>query len=638
MKHLPGTILRVDLSLGAIEKQPMTEDLRLKFIGGRGVSVKILFDEVGPDVHPLSPENRLILSAGLFSGTRAPSPARFNVTSKSPLTGYLGDANGGGNFGPALRKAVIDNIVVRGKASEPVYLWIDDDKVEIRPARHLWGKNIRETEAIIREELGDKRVRVAAIGQAGENLVSIANVVNEERSASRMGVGAVMGSKNLKAVAVRGTGEVPLFDAAKFNQRAKELQKQVAGSKVYDTWRNEVATAGTYLTDKVGFLAAKNFQVSGGFDGIENFEPKAVTAEFTHGSVACFGCMIGCGKKFEVKDGPYAGEWGNKIEEGCITPCGPVCGNSNIASLFKLNNMGNQLGVDTLEFGQAMGVVMEWFENGIVTEKDLDGISMTWGNHEALVKMMEKVAFRQGVGDIFADGIVRAAPKFGKEAEKYVSHSKGAVMAGIEMRMIKGAVLGFATGTRGADHLRGLVPAEFPGIPAMTPEEAEARFGTREVLDHSSYKKAAAVIYYQHEFLVPDLFEICRFLIRGRPGSDAFSLGNLLELYRYATGIELDEKGIHTIAERVYNVERAFSCREGVRRKDDHLVGKWMDGPVPTGPFKGETIDPDKFEKMLDEYYRLRGWNSDGVPTERKLKELGLADVAASLASCGAYS
>ena len=488
-----------------------------------------------------------------------------------------------------------------------------------------------KAEASIKEELDDKRVRVAAIGQAGKNLVRIANVVHEERSASRTGMGAVMGSKNLKAVAVRGTKEPELFDPDGFNRLAKELQQRIAKSEEYVRTRTHSGWSGTYGTDKVGFLAVKNFQQAGGFEGIDNYNPDKLLAQFFTGNVACFGCPIGCGKKFEVKDGPYAGEWGNKCEEGAWSPLGPVCGNDNPSSIFKMNNMGNQLGIDSIEFGQAMAVVMEWYEKGIVTKKDLDGLSMTWGNHEAMVQMMEKVAFRQGVGDILSDGIVRAAPKFGKEAEKYVSHCKGMVMAGIDPRMMKGSALGFATGTRGACHLRSLVPVEFSSYPMMTSEEAEAKFGNREVLEFGSYKKAAALIYYQHVSLIPDLLEICRFLFGLGAGTKTFSYNNLLELYACATGIQNDEKDMLTIAERVFNVERAFSCREGVRRKDDHLIGKWVEGFVPNGPFKGERIDLEKWEEMLDDYYRLRGWDDNGVPTMEKLKELGLEDATKDL-------
>jgi aldehyde:ferredoxin oxidoreductase len=638
MKSLEGTLLRVDLSNGKIEKQPIEEDLRLNYVGGRGINVKILFDEVGPEVNPFSPENRLIFGSGLLSGTSAPCAARFNVTTKSPLTGIVGDANGGGHFGPALRKAGADHVVFMGKADEPVYLWIDDGKVEIKSARHLWGKNIRETETIIKEELGDKKVRVASIGQAGENLVRIANVVHEERSASRTGVGAVMGSKNLKAVAVRGTKEVSLFDPDGFNRLTKELHQRISQSKDYEHYRVNGGSAGTFATDRAGFLSIRNFQKAGGFEEIGNFDPKKVAPEFYKGNVRCFKCPIGCGKKFEVKDGPYAGEWGNKIEEGAFTPVGPVCGNSNIASIFKMNNMGNQLGIDLIEFGGAMAVVMEWFEKGIVSSEDLDGISLTWGNHEGMVKMMEKIAFRQGVGNILSDGIVRAAKKFGKEAEKYVSHSKGMVLAGIEPRSLKGTALGIATGSRGADHLRAMVPVEFPAFPLMKPEEAEALFGSREVMEPGSYKKGAATIYFQNFYVIKDLFEICTFLVGLGKGTSAFSHDDLFELYRLATGIETDEEKMLTIGERVYNIERAYSCREGMGRKDDYLVGKWGEGSVPNGPYEGEEIDPQKWEEMLDEYYRLRGWDKNGTPTPEKLKELGLDNVADSLKKAGAYS
>ena len=633
-----GTILRVDLGSGTIERHLMDEHLCKNFVGGRGISAKLLFDEVGPEIEPLSPYNKLIFSCGPLSGTSAPSPARFHVTGKSPLTGIMGNSNAGGYFGPAMKRAGFDHLVIQGKAQEPVYLWINDNKIEIKSARHLWGKNIREAEAQIKEELGDRRVRVAAIGQAGENLVSIANIIHEERSASRTGMGAVMGSKNLKAVAIRGTKDVQLFDPDGFNRLAKEFQQRIAKSDKYEHFRKNGGSTGTYATDKAGFLAIRNFQQTGGFEGIENFNPKNVAPQFYISNKPCFKCPIGCGKKFEVKEGPYAGEWGNKIEEGAFTPLGPVCGNDNIASVFKMNNMGNQLGLDLIEFASGMAVVMEWYEKGIVTEKDLDGIQLTWGNHEAMAKMMEKVAFRQGVGDVLAEGIVKASKQFGKEAETYVSHSKGMVMGGVDSRIMKGTSLGFATSTRGACHLTALVPVEFPAFPVMTKEEAEAKFGTAEVMDPSSYKKASPLIYYQHKSLMCDLFQVCKFLLGLGTGTKDFSFDNLYTLFYLATGVKVNEEEMLTVAERVHNVERAYSCREGLDRKDDRLIGKWADEPVPNGPYKGEMIDSEKWEVMLDEYYRLRGWDENGVPKKEKLKELGLDDVADELEQKEVYS
>ncbi len=632
-----GYVLQADLSGSTIQRKPLDEHLCRQYIGGRGISSRLVFEETGPEVDPLGPENVLIFSCGPLSGTSAPCPARFNVTAKSPLTGIMGNSNGGGYFGPAMKRAGLDHIIITGKAEKPVYLFVDNEKAELKPADHLWGKNIREAETAIKAELGDRKVRVAAIGQAGENLVRIANIIHEERAAARTGMGAVMGSKNLKAVAIRGSGPVSLFDPDGFNRRARDLQRRIGRSNAYDHFRHKGASTGTFSTDKVGFLAVRNFQQAGGFEGIENFEPTKVAKEFYLSNKPCFKCPIGCGKRFEVKQGPYAGEWGNKIEEGAFTPVGPVCGNDNIASIFKLNNLSNQLGIDLIEFGGAMAVLMELNEKGIISAKDLDGIQLTWGNHAAMITMMQRIAFRQGVGGVLSDGIVRAAQSFGPEAEKLVSHSKGMLMVGVDSRIYKGTSLGFATSTRGACHLTALVPVEFPAFPVVKPEEAEALFGTREVTEPTSYKKARPLIYYQHKAYIPDLFQICKFILGLGTGTKDFSYNDLYDLFRLATGVQADEKQILTVTERIFNLERAYACREGLSRKDDHLIGKWADQPVPNGPHKGERIDPDKWEEMLDEYYQLRGWNKNGIPNRDKLYELELDDVAEALEKSGTY-
>ncbi len=633
---MPRTVLRVDLSSETIEKEPLPERLQELYVGGRGINVKLLFDEMPPGADSLGPENRLVFGAGLLSGTAAPCPARFNVTGRSPLTGIVGDSNAGGHFGPALRRAGIDHVVFSGKAAEPVYLWIDNGRAELRKARHLWGKTTRAAEAAIRDELGDRRVRVAAMGPAGENLVRYANVIHQERSAARTGMGAVMGSKNLKAVAVRGSGTVALHDPEGFNSKSRDLMQAVAASNEYGHFKNGSASAGVYVTGKKGFLAVRNFELAGGFEGIEEFNPQKVVEKYYHGKVRCFGCPIGCGRKFRINDGPYAGEWGVKIEEGAFGPVGPVCGNANMDSIFKMNNMGNQLGLDMQEFGQAMAVLMDLHAQGVISEKDTDGIPMTWGNHESLIAMMEKVASREGIGDVLAEGIVRAAPHFGSEAMANVSHAKGMVLPAMDPRMLKGTALGFATSTRGADHLRGLVLCEF--MPIMSPEEARQRFGTAAALEHGSYEKAAPTIYYQHLALIPDLLEVCRFLLGMGQGTGSFGFNDIAELYCLATGRDVGEEGLLEIAERVYNTERAFACREGCRRVDDHLHGKWSRGPVPSGPFKGEELDPQRWEEMLDEYYRLRGWSNEGVPTQEKLQALGVSEVARSLEVAGVYA
>lgn len=633
MAPLTGTLLRVDLSSATTERCPMPEYLRRDYAGGRGINSRLLFEEVGPEVDPLSPENRLIFASGPLSGTAAPCAGRFTVTAKSPQTGILGDANAGGRFGPALKRAGIDHLVISGKSEAPVYLFIDNEKTEIRCARHLKGMDIRRTEALIKEELGDRRVRVAAIGPAGENLVRIAAILHEDRSASRTGVGAVMGSKNLKAVAVRGTGTVPLHDPENFKKLAGELNARIARSPAFTHYRKFAGIGGVVPTNTGGFLAVRNFQQAGEYENIENFSAAAVAGKYYVGSRPCYGCPVGCGNKNRIQDGPFAGEWSYKIEEGAYTPLGPVCGNADMDSIFKMNNMANHLGIDLIEFGQGMATVMEWYEKGIVSREDLDGIEMTWGNSEAMMQMLEKIAFREGIGDILSEGIVRAAPAFGPEAVKCVSHCKGMQMAGIDCRMLKGTALGFATSTRGSDHLRCLVPAEFKWFSKMTPEEAVEKFGTADVLDPLSYNKASAEILYQHQFTITDLMAVCRFA--AREDSPDYAYEDLCRLYSLATGIPTDKTEMLKIAERVQNVERAFLCREGIRRADDWLVGKWGTDPVPNGPYRGERIDPEKWEGMLDDYYRLRGWRPDGVPSREKLSALGIDDVAEALEKAG---
>ena len=374
MNNVFGTILRIDLSSGKIGKEPISESMRRNYGGGRGINSRILFDETGPHVEPLSPENRLIFGSGPLSGTAAPSAARFTVSTKSPLTGILGDANGGGRFGPAMKRAGIDHIIVQGKADKPVYIFIDDDKVTINSAAHLWGKNVRETETLIKEDLGDSRIRIASIGPAGENLVKIASITHEDRSASRTGVGAVMGSKNLKAIAIRGTQKVKLFDPDAFNRLARDLNLRMGASNAFDHFRKFGGIAGLAMSNQGGFLAVRNFEQTGEFEHIDKYDAQKVVDQYYDGSRPCFSCPIGCGNKFKVRDGPYAGEWGYKIEEGAFNPLGPVCGNSDVGSIFKMNNMANHFGIDLIEFGQGMSVV--W--NGLKKELFLKKIWMVF--------------------------------------------------------------------------------------------------------------------------------------------------------------------------------------------------------------------------------------------------------------------
>src|SRR3989338_198194 len=519
-----GTILRVNLSTRKIQKEPLPENLRLNFIGCRGINSRILYDKTGTATKPLSPENKLIFGASPLSGTTAPAAARFTVTAKSPLTGILGDANAGGFFGPELRLAGYDHVIVEGESDGHVYLWINNDRVEIRKARHLWGKNTWETEEGIRGELGDSKIRIASIGQAGENKVLIASVMHEERAAARCGIGAVMGAKKLKAVAVRGTGKREVAKPEEFKNLIKELHKKAAESNLAKSISKFGGTSGTIATNRMGILALKNYNQTAGYAEAEKFDPEKIAAEFFTSSKSCFCCPIHCGKRFEVKEGPFAGEKGNKIEEGCLTPFGPTIHNSYLPSIFKINNMVNQYGIDSLDCGTIIAVAMDWYEQGIINSKDTDGINLTWGNYDAVISLIHKIASREGVGDILAEGIVKAADRIGKGADKFISHSKGMVFGGIDIRIPKGMALCLATSTRGCDHLRGSVPTEF-GTKKVSEEEVIKKYGTTEVMKLNSYSKAPVAIHYQHLAAITDALEICRFASESNGGGLKLEIG-----------------------------------------------------------------------------------------------------------------
>ena len=626
MSGWAGRILLVDLSSGKIEVEVLSPDLKLKYLGGRGINSRLLYEGIKAGIDPLGPENLLIFGTGPLSGTLAPA-SRFTVTAKSPLTGILGDANCGGGFSAELKWAGYDHIVFKGAASKPVYLWIFDDQVEIRDASHLWGKTVPETEIMLKQELGDSEIQFAAIGPAGENQVGLACIIGSNyRGAARTGMGAVMGAKKLKAIAVRGTKGVKVEKPKEFFLLIEELCEKIRNSPIYPRLSVYGTPGLTTLLNERGYCSVRNLQKSGGFEEIDKIDHEALMPFFVK-SKSCVGCIIHCGHFFEIKEGPYAGEKGGGIEFGAIGPFGTHCGISYAPAIFKMANLCNQYGVDVLGFSTILGFAMEWYQRGIITLDDLDGIPLEWGNYEAAIKIFYKMVKREGFGGLLGEGAVRAAAKIGRGAENYITHSKGLEWGHADIRAFKGYALNQATATRGADHLRGIPGGELLGIP---PEEAQKKFGTAEAALPTSYNKARMVLHYQNLCTLADALEICKFNteIIGQ-GIGIEEMGRLLET---ATGVAMSKETLLEVAERIYNVERAFLVREGIRRKDDAVMGKQGQEAVASGPFKGERLDPDKFNQMLDEYYQLRGWDKKtGIPTRKTLEELGLNDIAAEL-------
>jgi len=621
-----GNILKVDLNLGKIEKICLDISVYRMFLGGRGINSKLLYDAVDETTEPFSSENIIVFGSGPLAGTLAPSCSRCTVTAKSPLTGILGDANFGGFFSAHMKKAGYDHIVITGKSDRPVHLVISGDDVQIRDAAHLWGLTIPAAEKVLKKEPGPK-FQHALIGPAGENRVYTACVSHRFNVAGRTGMGAVMGDKKLKAVSVFGKGKVAVAHEERFQQE-REKWRQKIKENPFCKFFGEYGSAGPLdREEEAGILAVKNFSQTCGFERVEQVSAGYLKKYLTR-SHACFVCPVHCIQSFEVTDGPYRGTKGTKMPEGCNSACGPSCGNADPGSLFKLNNLANAYGIDILDFGLLMSVAMDWYENGIITDRDTDNISLNWGNHESMVMMLEKIARREGIGNILADGAVKAARHIGRNAEMYVSACKGMMFGGVDPRVLRGSALCYATASRGGDHLRGGLLYELPskdGKSAMPVSEAEEKFGTADVLMPLSYNKATAANYSQDMYTVSDCLEVCKFITAH--GSDAFgiTLQDMRDMLHAVTGLDMHLDGLRVLANRVFTLERMFLVREGVNREDDFLHGKWTCGPVTGGRYDGAEIDRQKWDEMLEAYYESRGWDGKtGVPKPETLRALGL--------------
>ncbi|MCX5896157.1 MAG: aldehyde ferredoxin oxidoreductase family protein [Proteobacteria bacterium] len=625
-----GQVLRVDLTGGAISSEPLDTNLAHNFIGGRGIYSRILYNEVGPDASSLSPQNVLIFGSSPLSGTAAPSSPRCTVSAKSPLTGILGDANFGGFFSRSMKLAGFDHIVITGRAAAPVFLYINDGRAEIREAQHLWGKTTDATAALLKKQFRGEKVQIACTGPAGEHMVRTACIVHGYNVAGRTGMGAVMGSKQLKAVVIgKGTHTIETANAKELRSVVRHINKKIKSSPFYKMFSTYGMAGPLAIENESGLLAIKNFKQAGGWEHAEDVTSETLARDFYTGSSSCFSCRVGCMKSWEVKEGPYAGLKGTKIPEGCTSYNGPTCGNFYAPSLFKIYSLCNQYGIDVLDFGCLMSYVMEWYEKGIISQEETGGFAFEWGNYESMIAMIPRIAKREGFGAVLADGAVHAAQQVGRGAEKSISHCKGMVLGGVDIRGLKGTALTFATATRGCDHLRGSNMIEIPlgGRAIMSNDEAIRRFGTAHVLEHDSYDKASSTIYFQDIYTLADALQICKF--NTSHNGHGINIQDMAEIYSAVTGVAADEKGMRIIADRIYSVERCFLAREGIRKDDDFLQGKWAEEATVGGAFDGSMLDKEKFKKMLEDYYEMRGWDREtGVPTRKHLTALGLEDIA----------
>lgn len=615
-----GKTLRVDLSKGKIAESALDEELVERFVGGLGIGGKMLFDEVGPDVDAFDPDNRLIFCTGPVTGTIAPSAARYTVVTKSPATGFFGDASAGGNWGPELKFTGYDLIEFVGKSSKPVLLFIQDGKAELKDASHLWGLDARTTERSIIKDSGDRQMKVASIGQAGENLVRIAGIMNEDagRTAARCGVGAVMGSKMLKAVAVRGHQKVPVANEDALRKMSREiigLYRSDERSKSF----HERGTPGFLSTIwEMGEVPAYNW--GKGPDSILPIEKLALPGgydEILSGTRACLACTLGCRRAVNVNEGPYATE--DKVEgpeyEGQAV-FGPNCGVSDIRAVAKANDLCNLYGLDIISAGSAIAFAMECYENGLITKEDTDGVELRFGNQDAMIEMVTKIAKREGFGNILAEGVKKASEKIGKGSERYAIHIKGLEVSMHDPRAFQAWAPHYATAITGGRHTEGLAlhfelePAPQLGIPSLP-----GRFST----EGKGYMAKVAQDWSQ----IYNSMGWCQF------GEMFFAWSrkdNIVLGYNYVTGDEMTISDAMKAGERIFNLRKLFNMRHGATRADDTLPKRLLN--------QAKTVDKGikmvaKLEETLPQYYQARAWDPEtSRPTEQKLEELGLMNEA----------
>lgn len=610
MHGYAGKILRIDLGTKEVKSEITSDELIKNFLGGNGFGTKILFDAVKEGTEPFDEGNVIVIAPGLFNGTPIPTSGKVLFHFKSPLTNGFGDSAMGAPIGAELKFAGYDAVVIAGKAEKPVYIAIDNDDVEIKDASHLWGKDTRVTQEFIKKEFNDLHISVACIGIAGENLVRYACVDCEDRQAGRSGAGTVFGSKNLKAIAVRGTRALNIAEPERLKEIiAKWFKVMVESSAYRDDTLYGTGEFLNWINAEKGAFPTKNWRESV-FKDRKEIDPYYWAPKYSKKNKACFSCIKPCGKLFVIESGKYAGTVVDGPEYETQFSLGSNCGNASVEALAKANELCDLYGVDTISCGGVIGFAMECYERGILTKDELDGIALNFGNADSIPTIVEKIARKEGIGELLAEGVKRVSERIGKGSDEFAIHVKGQEPPAYDVRAIKGLGLAFMTSSRGACHLRSAAYAL----------ELTGKFWKFEGVDRFSAEKKGYEIKSMEDFMaVYDSLGVCKFS-RGYFFIDGFT-----EIIEAVTGRRITEEELLKIGERVNNLKRLFNIREGFTRKDDALPKRILSEPIPDGVSKGSYIKPEEAEMMLDDYYNARGWDNDGKPTKEKLEELGLA-------------
>mgnify|MGYP001060487745 FL=1 len=611
-----GRILRVDLSKEDIRDMELNREYAEKFIGGAGYAARVLYDMITPNTDPLAPENAIFLIAGPMVGSAFPGTTKWTVCSRSPLTDIWGESSASGSYGAELKYSGYDGVLVTGRSSQPVCITVREGHAEIKNAKHLWGKDTVETADAIRSDMGEPKARVACIGPAGERLVRYASIVtDEERFCGRAGMGAVMGSKNLKAVAVRGTIRLPIANEERLRELSDEARAAVKPPRAPAYTQGRVralsvdgTASGLEGLEKQGGLPIKNW-TRGSFAGAPSISGPTMTKTILARPGMCPHCtVITCWRFVKGSDGRI----GHGPEYETLAALGSLCMNDSLESVVRANDICNRLGMDTISTGSAIAFAMECYEKGILSREDVGGLDLTWGNIDAILKLTEQIGLRVGFGTVLAEGVKRAAEKLGKGSERYAIHVKGLELPMHDPRRWWTMALNYATSNRGACHHQG-IPA-YLEWGYLQPE-----FGFSEKLKPFEKEGMAAAVKFHQDFHAAFT----------SMGHCAFTIGGVIpftivtQAFNAVTGKNVDHWELLKHGERIWNLKRAFNVRMGVTEKDDALPRRFFDEPLNESPAAGKVPPlPD----MLEEYYSIRGWK-EGKPTETKLAELGIPEI-----------
>jgi len=630
LKGYMGRILRVNLSTKGITTEPLQEEIARKFIGGKGLAAKILFDELKPGIDPLGPENKLVVADGPMGAIPFSGNSRFSVCAKSPLGIGWGESYSGGFMAPKIKQSGFDVIIIEGVSKTPVWLYVNEGKAELRDASKYWGKTTSETEKGIKKDLGDtdkRQTSVASIGPGGEKMVRYAAIMNDLREAAgRSGMGAVMGSKRLKAWACKGSMKVPVYDEKKLNDYMRQCVTEVKKGPYIQSLHDYGTAGDTDDASATGRLPTKNF-MRGTFEGANKITGETIVSSgLLTGRDTCWACSTNCKRVVDSKS-PYTiqKELGGQEYE-TTAAFGSYCLNSDMYAIARANQLCNLYGIDTISTGVVIAFAMEAYERGILTKEQTGGLELKWGSPDAIIKLVELIGNREGIGDLLAEGVWRAAQKLGKGSEMFAMHIKGREIPMHEPRGKRNIGLMFAVADRGASHMEWEHDDYWESETFLRPELGlvASELPNRTLLDYGASKvkiaKVQADLWSMCNSLVVCVFDIY-------PGG-GIEHKTLLGILNAATGWDMTMKEYMEAGERAINMTRAFNAREGLTRDDDTLPKRLME-PLPDGAFAGKPFTQDILDAMLDNYFELRGWDKKtGVPTRARLEALDLKPIA----------